>query len=496
MKFQFTIAMLASMCIYYFGYSQSGTTTQVLSVGDRATSITAFRWIKGNPVERFEKGKVYVLEFGATWCVPCAAAIPKLTALADKYKDRVTVISMFVMERNDDPTNAAGYVTKVEKFVRKRWDNIRYHVAVDDPQKSMENVWLRAAGKNGVPYTFVVDKNGMIAWIGSSMTSLDSVIAEVVSKDYSLDAAMVRDKEIKSSMVPFDDTMLLLVDGNGGDDTDFTFRSLISPYDGKVKASNQSYVNSWRNGADTAYHYYRGRIQLVGVPLTTLYYMAFADTLSNRVYVRNWSWQYPDTIKNPHHKSSYGKYWHQPVLEVIDRSPFQWNRVTTANRFNYSLKVPDELGTARFLQEAMRRDLQTYFGYTVKVESRLMPYWKLLVTDRKKVLAFLLSKDQDGDLSVKDDEDPFVFKNALTRDIIWMLGSTYGFGPYDYGKLRPSEQAPFVDETGITEKIDFQFNRRWTFENVREYLRGIGLDLIKSHKPMKVVVIKDPEQVN
>src|SRR5690606_26115174 len=163
MRLHFVLALMATLGTFCSAYPQSGK-TGALSIGNRAPSITAFQWIKGNPIDHFENGRVYVVEFGATWCVPCAAAIPKLTALAEKYKDDVTVISMFVMERNNDPSDAVnGYVNKVEKYVRKRWESIGYHVGVDNPQKSMENMWLRAAGKNGVPYTFVVDKNGMIA---------------------------------------------------------------------------------------------------------------------------------------------------------------------------------------------------------------------------------------------------------------------------------------------------------------------------------------------
>src|SRR5690606_1826610 len=149
------------------------------------------------------------------------------------------------------------------------WESIGYHVGVDNPQKSMENMWLRASGKNGVPYTFVVDKNGMIAWIGSSMSSLDSVVTEVISKDYSIDEAVSRDLKNRLMTIPFDDTKLLLVDGNGGSDTDFAFRSLISAYDGKFRAPNQSYVNSWLYGSGNSYPYYRGRVQLVGVSLAT-----------------------------------------------------------------------------------------------------------------------------------------------------------------------------------------------------------------------------------
>src|SRR5439155_4111948 len=34
------------------------------------------------------RGKVVVLEFWATWCAPCIAAMPHLNDLAEKFKDR------------------------------------------------------------------------------------------------------------------------------------------------------------------------------------------------------------------------------------------------------------------------------------------------------------------------------------------------------------------------------------------------------------------------
>src|SRR5437868_8519116 len=64
-----------------------------LKAGDKAPAIKADKWVKGDAVTGFEKGKVYVVEFWATWCGPCKESIPHLTALQKEHKD-VTIIGV------------------------------------------------------------------------------------------------------------------------------------------------------------------------------------------------------------------------------------------------------------------------------------------------------------------------------------------------------------------------------------------------------------------
>lgn len=86
-------------------------------------------------IQTFEKGKVYVVEFWATWCKPCIAAMPHLSALARKYKDKVAVLGIDIYEKNTTS------IEKVKAFVDSMGDRMGYHVAIDK-NKFMETSWL------------------------------------------------------------------------------------------------------------------------------------------------------------------------------------------------------------------------------------------------------------------------------------------------------------------------------------------------------------------
>ncbi|MCG8386108.1 MAG: DUF3738 domain-containing protein [Cytophagales bacterium] len=481
----------------------------LLNVGDAAPAISALKWVKGEPVTALEKGKVHVLEFGATWCKPCIAAIPHISELAEKYGEKVNVMSWFVMEFTKVPESRTNppYLDRVERFVTKQGEKMRYKVAVDDIDRTMERIWLKPTGVTGVPHTFIVDRNGYIAWIGVStqFEAVDEMVAYVTSADYDLQDRVQQSQDVERQIQQFDPALPFLVDGNGGKGKDYMFRSLLRKSKTYYKVPKTPFISSqgWFDRSLPSYHGQKGLAQFVNITLLDLYYAAYGDTLYYTYvpFTRNpYTLEWPDSVANPNAKRLYGVSWHEPVLEVQDPSPFGpliWRTRKPkylGNKYDYSVEVPEDRASAGYLQEVMQRDLMNYFGYEVSVETRPMPCWKLTATKKAKKLLETKTPGESFRETFPDDGS-YVYKNAIVEDIIWSLASKFGIRGFDYGYLPPEKQAPFVDATGLDIEIDYTFQKshHTDFGAFKAYLDSMGLKLERSTTPMKVVVIRDPD---
>ncbi len=189
MKKQIVLSLLLAFTVLV-GKTQTNTIKPTLSIGDPAPILEVHKWLKGTPVKAFEKGKVYVVECWATWCVPCIAAMPHLSELAQQYRDKVTVIGVSVWEGGSKPVPD---VTTLQSFVDKKGKDMDYTVAMDDPTKNkFAGTWLKAADIKGIPATFVIDREGKIAWMGHPL-KVDSILKQIVEKPETFD--LVRTKE-------------------------------------------------------------------------------------------------------------------------------------------------------------------------------------------------------------------------------------------------------------------------------------------------------------
>ena len=162
----------------------------VLNIGDPAPPMNPEGWVKGAPVKKFEKGKVYVVEFWATWCGPCISSMPHLSEMADKWKGKVELISVNTWDRNQEgekEPNSKAHVERVKKFVQENDAKMRYTIALDDEKDTISTTWMRAAGRNGIPCAFIVNQEGQVAWIGHPM-QMDKPVEEIYNKTYDIQA--------------------------------------------------------------------------------------------------------------------------------------------------------------------------------------------------------------------------------------------------------------------------------------------------------------------
>lgn len=152
------------------GGGQSGERSApkpTLTVGAEAPKMSVDTWVQGDAVTKFEEGKVYVVEFWATWCKPCIDAIPHLNKLHEKHKDDgLTVIGVAASERTSAQGGPDRRLQGVQQFVRGKGKQMGYTVAYDG-DRTMWNAWMAPAGRRGIPSSFVVGGDGKIAWIGN-----------------------------------------------------------------------------------------------------------------------------------------------------------------------------------------------------------------------------------------------------------------------------------------------------------------------------------------
>ncbi|RYG49080.1 TlpA family protein disulfide reductase [bacterium] len=153
-----------------------GEPTKLLP-GAPAPPLSFKRWVKGKPVTKLEKGKVYVFEFWATWCGPCKEAMPHLSKLARANKD-VTFVGVGIGEEDKGD--------KIDAFVKRMGDKMDYNVAYSGFMDGMAETWMKPFGRTGIPCTFIV-KDNRVLWVGHP-DDMEKPLAEIKAGTFDLPA--------------------------------------------------------------------------------------------------------------------------------------------------------------------------------------------------------------------------------------------------------------------------------------------------------------------
>jgi thiol-disulfide isomerase/thioredoxin len=123
-----------------------------LAAGTRAPALR-IKTISGKSLSLHSlRGRVVLIDFWATWCIPCRMDAPTLEKLQREYgRHGLTVIGISMDDRST--------ISHIKPFIRK------YHVTYAIAASPATDQWAaRAYREDGLPSQYLIDQRGIVRW--------------------------------------------------------------------------------------------------------------------------------------------------------------------------------------------------------------------------------------------------------------------------------------------------------------------------------------------
>ena len=112
------------------------------------------------------RGQVVLLDFWATWCVPCKAEMPHLKKVYDKYKDQKFEIIGISLDHGQ---------AVLDSYIEKQ--------DITWPQFLDNGTVAKMYNVTGIPATFLIDGDGIVRKVQLRGNALETAVAELVKKN-------------------------------------------------------------------------------------------------------------------------------------------------------------------------------------------------------------------------------------------------------------------------------------------------------------------------
>jgi len=383
-------------------------------------------------------GKWLILDFWDIHCGACIRSFPRMNRIQQKFGKQLQVMMVGVQ----DPDNEIKPL-----FARYRaGEHLTFPCAFDSAIAQRLDLGY-------MPHTIVIDDKGIVR---SIVVAIDTgQIREFLEGGSPvLEQAYRRMKDydtVVDRRIPFNAKKPFMVGGNGYNDSEILYRSLLSYWKPNIHFALPRMEEAVGSGC----------FQVLGATVSQLY---------NYAYLGASSWEPGDT-------GLYGKCYDHPVLEIKDSTLFRFSQ-----GYCYSLIRPIRGNSVKTMQETMQRDLMNFFGFRVHTETRQCPYWKIIA-----------KPDASDKLRTKGNK-------ASARELFPNIGWAMSNSPMKYlmdcirwnnpGRDRLTNI--YLDESGISGNIDITLDCIMNdLDDLRRALQANGLDLVKGQKDMKVVVVLD-----
>ena len=221
MKKTTIVIVMAMLCLNFCAKAQAvDVTTKGLQIGQEVPNVTLtnlynYKDASGKVATTAKlsdfKGKLLILDFWATWCAPCVAAIPKLENLQKQFEGKLQILPVTYQQERE----VLPLLTNL-KQQKRTLNSLPNAFAEKELHKLFPHFYL--------PHYVWINEKGVVVAItnGKPINELD--INKALNGNYQ---DFIKKKDFK---IAFDKNAPLFMNGNGGDGSTMTYRSMLSTY--------------------------------------------------------------------------------------------------------------------------------------------------------------------------------------------------------------------------------------------------------------------------
>ncbi|MGF1924246.1 MAG: TlpA family protein disulfide reductase [Bacteroidia bacterium] len=221
MKKTTILIAMAMLCLNFWARAQAiDVTTKGLQIGQKLPDVTLtnlynYKDSSGRPVKTAKladfQGKLLILDFWATWCAPCVAAIPKLEKLQQQFNGKLQILPVtYQSEKAAMPVLTS---LQQQKRIEGSLPNVFGETGL---HKLFPHVYL--------PHYVWINDKGVVVAITDGKPINEQEINKVLNQNYN---DLVKKKDYKLEL---DKKKPLFIDGNGGDGATMVYHSMLSTY--------------------------------------------------------------------------------------------------------------------------------------------------------------------------------------------------------------------------------------------------------------------------
>lgn len=400
-----------------------------LSIGDKVPDFEFSLVNSSGNYKKFSdfKGKYVIIDFWATWCTSCLHHFPQLDSIQKQFDDSLQIVLANEKSTRDNQEKVTSFFNK-----RKNKNGLRYKL----PSIVMDTVLNILFPHKLIPHYIWIDGEGAV----KNITGSEAITKENVQAFINGEALQLKEKKDLS----FDISKPLFINGNGGTNEKYIFRSFLTGYMDGLPGSGGVNKNAVEN---------IDRIFITNASILTIYRQAYPEM---------------------------GKYSeNQIILDVSDRSIYtdnnNWDTWKYEHAYCYELILPPT--TMDAARKMMQQDLYRYFKLNVRLEKKIVNCWVL-----KNFNSTILSKNLIGDSKTNLYDEDNLPKYMHNRPISYFIGALNHF-----------LNLPVIDGTEIKVKVNIE-RLPTDLSNIQLLnmaLNKIGLTLVNEQREIEFFILSE-----